>query len=269
MQSLKKALLKSAFFVQGKYLSGAHFSLAFTLLFFSSFALSADCKLKTSPQSVMVSSIIDGDTVRLSDGRKVRLIGVNTPELYSGLRPENGALEAKKFLMQLVEGQMVDLYLGREPYDRYGRVLAYLTFEGKTLSQRLIERGLGFAISVAPNDQLADCLFTAERAPRLARLNLWAKDTSQARHLSKSGFSVMVGKISNIEITSKYRYIELDDRLAVRVPRSLTLPGDISIGKSLEVRGWVVDRRKTLKKNSRFKPFLLSVNDPRHITLWN
>ena len=268
MRSLKKALTLSAFFLGHQQAAPKSALIAFCLL--CAFpAYSDDCQPPLPSQSVMISSVVDGDTVRLADGRTVRLIGVNTPELYSDSVPQAGALEAKRYVSQLVGGQRVELFLGDEPKDRYGRTLAYLMVGGKTLSQSVIERGLGWAISVPPNDRLSACFFTAERMARRAKLNLWQAELPRAKTLTQSGFAVLHGSVSNIESTAKHTYIELDDRLAVRVPKGWPLLNVLSVGRSIEVRGWVRDRRSSLKNNDRFKPFLLTVNDERHITLRN
>src|SRR5690606_8670639 len=69
----------------------------------------------------VVSRVIDGDTVELSDGRKVRLIGVNTPE--STTRTERFGKEASAYTTSKLEGQKVYLQKDVSETDRYGRLL--------------------------------------------------------------------------------------------------------------------------------------------------
>jgi hypothetical protein len=70
-----------------------------------------------------------------------------------------------------------------------------------------------------------------------------------------------------IDVTKKYLYLELDDRLAVRVPKAWGKSFAFRVGGSMEVRGWILDRRESLKPGSGYKPFLLQVSDKRHIKL--
>ncbi len=250
MQNIKKALIASAFFIACQS------------------AQASSCTPQGASESVRVAKVVDGDTVHLTDGRKVRLIGVNTPELYSKPRAEEGALQAKRQLQSWVnESDSLQLYFGREPKDRYGRVLGYLFDGSKTLSQRLIHEGLGWAISVPPNDRLADCLFSSEKRPRTLGKGVWSKSIAAAKEIEQGGFNLVSGRITKIDQAKKYLYVELDDRLAVRIPKEWNRSLSFTLGNSLEVRGWILDRRDSLKPGSRFKPFLLPVLDKRHIKM--
>jgi endonuclease YncB( thermonuclease family) len=250
MQNIKKALIASAFFIACQS------------------ALAGSCTPQGASESVSIAKVVDGDTVHLTDGRKVRLIGVNTPELFSKPRAEEGALQAKRLLQTWIqELGSLQLYFGREPKDRYGRVLGYLYDGTQTLSQRLIQEGLGWAISVPPNDRLADCLFSAEKRPRSLGKGVWSKRIAAAKDIDKGGFNLVSGRITKIDLTKKYIYLELDDRLAARLPREWSKSLTFSLGDSLEVRGWILDRRDSLKPGSGYKPFLLPVSDKRHIKL--
>ena len=107
MNIMKKALIASAFFVSSLYQP----------------LLASECIPPGPSESVKVKYAVDGDTVKLVDGRSVRLIGVNTPELHANKNPEPGSIEAKLALKAWVEGKEVELIYGEEPKDRYNRVL--------------------------------------------------------------------------------------------------------------------------------------------------
>jgi endonuclease YncB( thermonuclease family) len=250
MQNIKKALISSAFFIVCQSVQAS------------------SCIPSGVSESVQVAKVVDGDTVHLTDGRKVRLIGVNTPELYSKPTAEEGALQAKRALKSWIkESGDLQLYFGREPKDRYGRVLGYLYDGSHTLSQRLIQEGLGWAISVPPNDRLADCLFSSEKRPRSQGKGVWLKSIATASSIKQGGFNLVSGRITKIDVTKKYLYLEMDDRLAVRVPKEWGNHFTFRVGDSMEVRGWILDRRDTLKPGSGYKPFLLPVLDKRHIKM--
>ena len=94
-----------------------------------------------------VEKVIDGDTVVLSGGEHVRLLGIDAPELHPGRPgragpfPEPGAAEARDALRALVAGQT--LRVERHGRDRYGRTLARLFLaDGTDVSEELLRRGL-------------------------------------------------------------------------------------------------------------------------------
>src|SRR5438445_12941834 len=97
-------------------------------------------QLAGSP-TARVQRVVDGDTVRLAGLGSVRLIGVNTPEVYGTVQcfgPEASAF-AKSVLRP---GTEVRYRVGREPRDRYGRLLAYVWLpDGRLFNAMLVERG--------------------------------------------------------------------------------------------------------------------------------
>jgi micrococcal nuclease len=88
----------------------------------------------------VVKKVIDGDTIILDDGRHVRLIGVDAPEVDSPYRNvEPFGDESKDYMKRLVERRLVTIKIGPEPYDKYGRTLAYV-YLGPTMVNSLIIR---------------------------------------------------------------------------------------------------------------------------------
>ena len=149
---LKKASLAGAFFVSAIWLSGAH----------------AFCPTPAQLPSVTVQRVVDGDTLRLSDGRSVRMIGLNTPELgKQGRGDEPFAVAARKRLQALVDasGGRVGLRPGKQAKDHYGRTLAHIySANGANLEAQMLADGLGFQVAVAPNVDLVACQQAAENA---------------------------------------------------------------------------------------------------------
>lgn len=103
---------------------------AFFMSVVSAFAGAAEaCRPTGALQNVEVARVVDGDTVRLRDGRSVRLIGINAPELaHNGRTTEPFAEAAKQRLQALVSASDGRLALqpGRQARDHYGRTLAHL-----------------------------------------------------------------------------------------------------------------------------------------------
>ena len=89
----------------------------------------------TDSKIVKIDRIIDGDTVEVN-GSSVRFLGMNTPE-----RGEFYYLEAKEFLEELILNKTVRLESGKDEYDKYGRLLAYVFLNGENINLKLVEEG--------------------------------------------------------------------------------------------------------------------------------
>jgi Staphylococcal nuclease homologue len=84
-------------------------------------------------QIVGVTHVIDGDTLELSTGDKVRLIGVDTPETKDPRKPvQSFGKEATAFTHRTVAGKRVRLEYDQQRHDKYGRTLAYVYLENGT-----------------------------------------------------------------------------------------------------------------------------------------
>ncbi len=117
---------------------------------------------------VTVVHVVDGDTVRLSDGRTVRYIGLNTPERGQPFYQE--ATEANR---RLVEGKEAWLVLDVQTTDPFGRTLAYLWVGEQFVNLELLRRGYANAYTAPPNVRYSDLLIAAEAEARKAGIGLW------------------------------------------------------------------------------------------------
>lgn len=128
--------------------------------------------------------VVDGDTLVLDGGERVRLIGVDTPELHHPRKPvEYFAQEASDYVRRRVQGQRVRLEYDQQRRDRYGRTLAYVFMaDGTFLNLRIIEQGYGFAYTKYPfrSDYMAR-FRAAERAARVGSRGLWAGGGARER----------------------------------------------------------------------------------------
>jgi len=84
----------------------------------------------------IVERVIDGDTVVIENKTSVRLLGINCPE-----KGEMYSEEAKKFLEELVLNKTIKLEFGKEKYDKYNRILAYISVDEKNINLELVEEG--------------------------------------------------------------------------------------------------------------------------------
>ncbi len=122
-----------------------------------------------------VLRVIDGDSLEIEGVGEVRLIGVDTPEVYHPLKPvQYWAQEASNFVRQLVGGSRVRLGYDREKHDKYGRTLAYVYLEdGRCLNEEIIKNGYGFALTRFPFKRLMEYRRLEAKA-REQGLGLWA-----------------------------------------------------------------------------------------------
>jgi endonuclease YncB( thermonuclease family) len=120
-----------------------------------------------------VEFVYDGDTIFLVDGRKVRLLGIDTPEIGDNL--ECYGDEATSLLRQLLpEGAQVWVQPDVDPLDRYGRSLLFIyTDAGTNINLELVRQGAAEVVQYDPNFLLQPELRAAETAARDARLGLW------------------------------------------------------------------------------------------------
>jgi micrococcal nuclease len=89
-----------------------------------------------------VQRVVDGDTLLLSGGERVRLIGIDTPEsVKPDTPPEPLGREASDFTKRMAEGQEVRLEFDRERVDQYGRTLAFVYVGDLFLNEELIRQG--------------------------------------------------------------------------------------------------------------------------------
>ena len=127
-------------------------------------------------EATAVTKHTDGDTLWLSGIGKVRLIGVDTPEVYGEV--ECFGREASAFVERLLPlGSRVTYRLGIDPRDRYDRALAYVyTDGGRFLNLLLVKRGYALPLTVPPNVEYAGRFAGAARRARRAGRGLWASD---------------------------------------------------------------------------------------------
>lgn len=135
-----------------------------------------DDRLAPGPSGVVVE-VVDGDTIRLDNGREVRLVGIQAPKLPLG-RPgfEKWPLadEAKQALEDMVLGKTVSLGFGGQKVDRYNRFLAHLFLPGGIwVQQRLLEAGLARVYSFPDNRSLVGEMLAHETRARAAGRGIW------------------------------------------------------------------------------------------------
>jgi micrococcal nuclease len=133
-------------------------------------------------QLTAVERVVDGDTLIIAGGQRVRLLGINTPELARDGRPaEPWADEARKFLQSAVEGRDISLGFDREHSDKYGRWLAYVYLQGTLINEEIIRAGWSRAETKYRYSEAMKVRFRrAEREARDQRAGMWSADHGTA-----------------------------------------------------------------------------------------
>lgn len=125
-----------------------------------------------------VRRVIDGDTIQINGGERIRLIGVNTPETKAPDQPVGCfGEEASRFTASLLPpGTPVRLVGDVEQRDRYGRLLAYVyrRSDGLFVNAELLRRGFGQLMTIPPNVAHTDEFATIARQAREGSQGLWA-----------------------------------------------------------------------------------------------
>ena len=129
----------------------------------------SDC----GPTRAVVERVIDGDTVELDTGERLRYLMIDTPESTGG-RDDCFGSEASDFNRQLVEGKEIRISYDVECEDSFDRLLGYVEIEGRSVNQLLVERGLACVLRIPPNgEEVADEYEALEAVARTDMVGLW------------------------------------------------------------------------------------------------
>ncbi len=194
----------------------------------------------------------DGDTLHLEDGRKVRLIGINTPELARDDIPGQAfATEARDALKAAIASHdnRVGLVYGADRHDRYKRTLAHLfTPDGDNLQAQLLLRGMAAAIAHPPNIAYSECYAQQEKSARCEGAGIWS-DPKQAitraadLDAESTGFHLVTGKVEHISQTDRGIWIFMSElMLGIRSEDLANFnPSELRSlpGVHLTARGWL------------------------------
>ena len=137
---------------------------------------------------IYVRRTVDGDTLVLSDNERVRLIGIDTPEvhesekLYRDSRRSGQDIRTIQALGQrswdftesLVEGKPVRLEFDVEKRDKYGRLLAYVYLEdGQFVNAEIVRQGYASLMTYPPNVKYEDLFLKLFQEARENKRGLW------------------------------------------------------------------------------------------------
>ena len=214
-------------------------------------ASAADCTLEQQGEG-RVAAIVDARSLRLDDGREIRLAGIERGRAASG----------RAALAAIAAGREVTLHGDDDSPDRYGRQSAFVVVAGSqhSLQSELLRRGEAFASIDIADKNCATVLAAAERVARDAKLGIWAQPPA-IKNAESSGdilaaighFAVVEGTVRSVRQAGAMTYLNFGRNwtrdFAATIPRRI-MPAfeSASLGpKSLEnkrirVRGIVSSR---------------------------
>ncbi len=218
------------------------------------------CSIGSSNETVEINHVIDGDTVILKDGRHVRLIGINAPEIgRDGRKSDEGAHPARNYLVSLLQGNKnILLKFDSQRLDRYKRTLAHLFLpNGQNIQAVLLAKGLATPLTIPPNLNFLNCYLHHSNHAMASQQGLWKlkqyKPISSTKLSNNTrSYRVITGMVERIGESRSSIWINLTGNVALRIKRE-----DLSHfrgselqdleGKIIQARGWIY------KNNNEFR----------------
>ena len=256
---LKKALFVSAFFYIGCI--SVH---------------SATCVIELTKDGSrlsqgVVKQVIDGDTIHLTDGRKVRLLNIDTPEINhdNPSLSEPLAIEARQYLNSLIKaGQKIWLESDHRTHDRFKRQLAHV-YDGQKrhLGAALIKKGLAQLLILPPNVAHSQCMMSLEQQARVNKQGIWQsavyRPLPATKATKQSGFVIVQGQVTRLKKTRRNWWLTLDKSVQVGIPKSALsyFPEAMKqwrLGQTITVRGYVYFSHGALRIKARHPSAFIS-----------
>ena len=141
-----------------------------------------------------VTKIIDGDTMELASGKKVRLIGIDAPEenkpLYS---------QSTNFLASLVEGKEVILISDSVNADQYGRLLRYVYVDGDFVNLVMVREGYAAVYLFGTSEKFSQDFLDAEKFAKDKGLGIWKfPELEKCLHIKKFNYNAKGDDTQNL-----------------------------------------------------------------------
>lgn len=212
-----------------------------------------------------VRYVIDGDTVILDDGSRIRLIGIDTPELgHNGNPDQPYARQARAYLLTLLHGHhdRISIIYGRQRIDAYRRTLGHIFLpDGSSIEALILARGLATPLVIPPNLGLLDCYRVQAQTAIDHRRGIWQQPQYQPRPVSSltradHGFRIIRGKITHIGHSRSSVWLDMGRTLGLRIVKNdLKYFAKLDIaalaGMTVEARGLIYRRNGQFRMRLR------------------
>ena len=124
---------------------------------------------------VKVTRVVDGDTIEIEGGKRVRLIGMDTPEINKTGETGCFGREAADYAIKLLTGQMIKMEKDISEVDRYNRLLRYVYVGDTMINDKLVRDGYARVYTYPPDVKYKDKFLESEKYARENNLGLWSK----------------------------------------------------------------------------------------------
>ena len=212
--------------------------------------------------SALVVEVIDGDTVRLDDGREIRLVGIQAPKLALGRDDFKAwplSRAAKSEIEKLCLGKPVNIFIGTTETDRHGRTLSHLVVDDGVnkvwLQGEMLARGMARVYTFADNKALVEEMLELERGARKNRHGIWSNPFYKIISHKQSvdhigGFQLVEGKVLDAQVVGKRAYLNFGpewrtdftvtiEKSSLKIFASSGIDPISFKGKNIRVRGWI------------------------------
>lgn len=243
-----------------------------TIMLLKIFPLYVFLSLTALADSFEIATVIDGDTLHLRDGRKVRILAIDAPELNpdNPLPAEPFALEAKNHLEKLTQNKKCHLTYGGRRSDRHGRILAHLWCDDQLISRLMVKEGLARVYSFADNTNHVKELLILENQARTHNKALWQHPANHIRtpeqtHHHIGSFQTVEGCIHQAAFVRKIIYLNFDEDwrydftikilpAAAKKLKKQGITADNLTGTCIRVRGWIIRENGPLIRLDHLEP---------------
>ena len=130
---------------------------------------------------VMVTEVVDGDTITISGGERIRLIGIDAPET-----DEEYYQESKTYLANQILHQEIKLESDVTDKDKYGRSLRYIWFGGELINAQIVRNGLAIAKQFDPDTKYQHLIADAEKEAMEQKIMMWSAVPMQKSYSSST-----------------------------------------------------------------------------------
>ena len=129
----------------------------------------------SSTDTYLVTRVIDGDTIEIEGGKKVRYLGIDTPETVDPRKPvQCFGIEASNANKKLVLGKRVKLEKDISETDKYGRLLRYVYVDDIFVNDYLVRNGYAYAVTFPPDVKYQQQFLEAQKEARENKRGLWS-----------------------------------------------------------------------------------------------
>ncbi|ORU91950.1 MAG: hypothetical protein A6F70_01315 [Cycloclasticus sp. symbiont of Bathymodiolus heckerae] len=213
------------------------------------FVLAFVCSVSLAGETIRVIRVIDGDTVVLQTGQRVRLLGINAPEIgYKGKVSEIGAKAAQKYLKSKVLNKNITLEIDIEYEDKYTRRLAHIFLEnGLHINEDMLRRGLAVLSLHPPNLKYQTDLMLAQGYAEEEQVGLWLLEDYQLKPIrlversKRKKWGRYSATVRKVTLSKKGAKLWLTKESYIWVS-SNSYPYFTNlkayVGKTIEIRGW-------------------------------